>query len=168
MSRYSFVSLMTKVCSGLVFFCQPVIKAPVFGYIVALALFYIIYEWFLQDHGDVRRISGLNFHYSSILFTRCFSQMSKSENASLKFIDISKSRGKKMIILVLQVTFIATCLEIYCTFRPRSRNFVRHAAASSQMSPKGSPDSTTVVEISIHVVGDLLYCHICQVIFTKS
>ena len=41
--------------------------------------------------------------------------------------------------------------------RPRSRNFVKHAAASSQISPatEGSPDSTTFGNISIQIVGDL-------------
>ena len=41
--------------------------------------------------------------------------------------------------------------------RPRSRNLVKHASVSSQMSPatKGSPNSTTLGNIGIHVVGDL-------------
>ena len=57
----------------------------------------------------------------------------------------------------LQITLIPVLKwTVYCTLRPKSRNFVRHVAASSQMSlATEMPDSTTFGIISIHVVGEL-------------
>ena len=81
-----------------------------------------------------------------------------------------------IILVVLQITSIPVLKwTLYCTLRPRSRNFVKHAAAGSQMSPaiERLARLHTFGIIKIHDVRDLTtstYCHISRdkSLFPKS